>query len=66
MSEDIPIGLMVAEKIFGLILIIIGAIVTYHSMNPPAGDISNFAGIFVVIGVVIVAAGIFLVVVKTK
>jgi len=66
MSEDIPIGLMVAEKIFGLILIIIGAIVTYNSMNPPAGDISNFAGIFAVIGVVIVAAGIFLIIVKTK
>ena len=66
MSEDVPIGLMVAEKIFGLILIIIGAVVAYNSMNPPVGDISNFAGIFTVIGVVIAIAGIFLVIVKTE
>jgi len=53
MSENMPIGLAVAEKLFGLILIIIGAIVTYSSINPPAGDISHFSGIFVVTGVVI-------------
>ena len=66
MSEDVPIGLMVAEKIFGLILIIIGAVVAYNSTNITTGDVSNFAGIFTVIGVVILAAGIFLVVVKTE
>jgi hypothetical protein len=66
MSEDAPIGLAVAEKIFGLILIIIGAIVAYYSSNPPAGDISHFAGIFTVTGVVIVVVGIFLVIAKTE
>ena len=66
MSEDTPIGLAVAEKIFGLILIIIGAIVAYYSSNPPAGDISHFAGIFTATGLVIVAAGIFLVIAKTE
>ena len=66
MSEDTPIGLAVAEKIFGLILIIIGAIVAYYSMNPPAGDISHFSGIFTAAGLVIVAIGIFLLIVKTE
>lgn len=66
MSEDVPIGLAVAEKIFGLILIIIGAIVAYYSMNTPAGDISHFSGIFTAAGLVIVAIGIFLLIVKTE
>jgi len=66
MSEDVPIGLTVAEKIFGLIFIIIGAIVAFYSSNPPAGDISHFSGIFTATGLVIVAVGIFLVIAKTE
>jgi len=66
MSRDVPIGLAVVEKLVGLTLIIIGAIVAYFSMNPPAGDISQFSGIFVAIGLVIVAVGIFLVITKTE
>ena len=66
MSEDTPIGLAVAEKIFGLILIIIGAVVAYYSTNITTGDISHFSGIFTAIGVVIVAVGIFLVITKTE
>lgn len=66
MSEDVPIGLAVAEKLFGLILIIIGAIVAYYSINPPAGDISQFSGMFTAAGLVIAAVGIFLVIAKTE
>lgn len=66
MSEDVPIGLAVAEKIFGLILIIIGAIVAYYSINPLAGDISHFSVIFTAAGLVIVAIGIFLLIAKTE
>ena len=65
MSKDAPIGLAVAEKIFGLILIIIGAIVAFYSGNPPAGDAGHFTGIFTAAGLVIVAVGIFLVIAKT-
>jgi hypothetical protein len=64
MSADMPIGLTVVEKLFGLILIIIGAIVTYSSINPPAGDISHFTGIFILIGVVLAIIGIFLFIAK--
>ncbi|MBA7691702.1 hypothetical protein GH146_02180 [archaeon] len=66
MSADMPIGLTVAEKLFGLILIIIGAIVTSSSINPPAGDISHFSGIFVAVGVVIAVIGIFLFIAKAE
>ena len=61
-----PIGLTVVEKLFGVILIIVGAIVAYFSINPPAGDISHFAGIFTVAGVVIVIVGILLLLVKAE
>lgn len=66
MSTDIPIGLTVVEKIVGLILIIVGAIVTYLSINPPSGDISHFAGLFIVAGVLVVLIGIFLLVTKAE
>ncbi len=66
MSTDTPIGLTVVEKVFGLILIIVGAIVTYFSINPPVGDISHFAGIFAVAGVVVTVIGIFLLLTKAE
>ena len=66
MSADMPIGLTVVEKLFGLILIIVGAIVAYFSINPPAGDISQFAGIFTVAGVVIIIVGILLLLTKAE
>ncbi len=66
MSENLPMGLFVAEKLFGIILIIIGAIVANSSLNPPAGDISNFSGIFTLIGVIVLVLGIFLIVTKTE
>lgn len=64
MSEDVPIRITIAEKIIGLVLIIIGAIVISYSINPPAGDISHFSGVFVFIGSLLVIIGIFLIVIK--
>ena len=64
MSEDVPIRITIAEKIIGLVLIIIGAIVISYSLNPPPGDISHFSGIFVFIGALLVIIGIFLIVIK--
>jgi VIT1/CCC1 family predicted Fe2+/Mn2+ transporter len=66
MIEDAPIGLAVAEKLVGLILIIIGAVVAFYSMNPPAGDISQFSGMFTAVGLVLAAVGIFLVIAKAE
>ena len=66
MSATSPLGLFVVEKLFGLILIIIGAIVTDSSLNPPAGDISQFAGIFTFLGVAVLIVGIILIITKTE
>ena len=66
MTEDRPMILMIGEKLLGLIIVIIGAMVAFDSTNPPAGDISQFSGIFTLIGIVIVIAGAFLLIAKTK
>ena len=66
MTGDRPMVLTIIEKLLGLTLIIIGAIVTLDSTNPPTGDISQFPGIFTLIGIVILAAGIFLLITKIK
>jgi hypothetical protein len=61
-----PIGLTVVEKLFGLILAIVGAIIAYFSINPPAGDISHFAGIFTAVGVAIAVIGTFMLITKSE
>lgn len=66
MSEDVPIGLTITEKLVGLILIILGAISVYFFNNAPAGDISYFAGLFTTAGFVVIAAGLILLVAKTE
>lgn len=66
MSENLPMGLFVSEKIFGLILIIIGAIVANSSLNPPSGDISHFSGIFTFIGFIVLIVGVFLIITKAE
>ena len=66
MSVNLPIGLSVIERIVGIILIIIGAIVINSSLTPPTGDISHFANLFTLLGIVVVIVGIFLIVTKTE
>lgn len=66
MTTNTPIGITIIEKLLGLTLIIIGALVTLDSTNPPAGAVSQASGIFTVIGIVILIAGIFLLIAKTK
>jgi hypothetical protein len=64
MSKEIPMKLTITEKIIGLVLIIVGAIVISYSLNLPAGDIKVLSGIFIAIGFVIALAGILLLIVK--
>jgi len=66
MTEDRPMILMIIEKLLGLTLIIIGALVAIDSTNPPPGDIRQFSGIFTLVGIVILAAGVILLIAKTK
>ena len=67
MSEEKPIGLTVAEKFFGLLVLLIGAITVYVTYNnPPGGIIAPFSSIFIASGIVLIAIGIFLVLAKTE
>lgn len=67
MSEEKPIGLAVAEKFFGLLLVLIGVITVYVTYNNPPGDVvAAFSGIFIAGGLVLIAVGIFLVLAKTE
>ena len=66
MSTDAPIGYTVGEKIVGLVLLILGAFFANASLTPPAGDVSHFGTIFVILGIVVALAGIFLILPKRK
>ena len=66
MSEA-PIGLTVAEKFFGLLVILLGVIIANVTYNdPPGGEVSQFSSFFTIIGFVLIAIGVFLVLAKTE
>jgi hypothetical protein len=67
MSEEKPIGLTIAEKFFGLIVILIGALTVNFTYNdPPEGIAAPFSPIFIAAGFVLIAIGIFLMLAKTE
>ena len=69
MSEQAPIGLTVAEKFFGLLSIIVGALLVYFIYaDPPASgeQVANYSIVFIIAGLALVAFGIFLLVAKTE
>ncbi len=67
MSEEMPTGLLLVEKILGIVLIIIGALITYlTATSPPTGDAGIFSSIFIVIGIVILGIGILLLIAKNE
>ncbi len=72
MSEE-PTGLMIAEKFFGLIAILIGAITVYYTYASPPDPLPPgvppggwFSGIFIIAGFVLIAVGVFLMLAKTE
>ena len=66
-EEEKPMGLTIAEKFFGLLVILIGAITVYLTYtNPPGSIVAPFSGIFIAAGIALIAIGIFLVLAKTE
>jgi predicted phage tail protein len=68
-SKEAPIGLTIAEKFFGLLTIIIGAIIIYFTYtNPPSsgGQVAGYSFVFLIAGLALVAFGIFLLLAKTE
>ena len=66
MSEDTPLGLSLIMKVLGIILIIIGSIITIYSTGPLEGDVSYLSGLFTLGGLAIVAAGLLMLIAKNK
>ena len=67
MSEEKPIGLTIAEKFLGLLVILIGALTVNFTYNyPPEDIVTPFAGIFIAAGIALIAIGVFLILAKTE
>ncbi len=65
--SEVPIGLTIAEKFFGLLVILLGVTIAYVTYNdPPGGVVSPFSSFFTLIGFVLTAIGVFLVLAKAE
>lgn len=68
-GEEAPEGLVIAEKFFGILAIIVGVFTiyyTYVSIGEIAAEITSYPEIFMLIGFVIVAVGVLLVLAKPE
>lgn len=65
MSEEGGFGLTVAEKFFGLILIIIGALATYYTFTSTQA-LGAYTGFFGFLSIVLLAIGLILIIAKTE
>lgn len=64
-------GLIIAEKFFGLIAVIIGALTAYYTYisppeSPPAVPSSWLSSIFITAGFVLIGIGVFLMLAKVE
>jgi hypothetical protein len=64
-SEGGGFGLIVAEKFFGLILVIVGALFTYYTFTSTKA-LGDFASFFGFLSAIVLAIGILLVIVRTE
>jgi hypothetical protein len=58
-------GITLAEKFFGFIIIIIGAMATYYTFTSTSA-LGDFTGFFGVLSILLLAIGVFLVIAKTE
>jgi hypothetical protein len=65
MSEEGGFGLVVAEKFFGLILIVIGALSTYYTFTSTQA-LRDYTGFFGFLSIIILALGIILIIAKVE
>jgi len=65
MSEEGGFGITLAEKFFGLIIIIIGALATYYTFTSTSA-LGDFTGFFGFLSIFLLALGVFLIIAKTE
>jgi len=69
MSKQAPISLTLAEKLSGLVTIIVGALLVYFTYtSPPAsgGQVANYSFVFLISGLALIVFGIFLLLAKAE
>jgi len=64
-SEEGGFGLAMAEKFFGLILAIVGALATYYAFTS-IDVFGAYTGFFGFLGIILVAVGVFLIIAKIE
>ncbi len=62
-DEEGSFWINMAEKVFGVVLIIIGAVLLYFT-GTSIDPLGAYSGLFVFLGVAVLAAGFFLIIVK--
>ena len=65
MSQEGSFGITLAEKFFGLILIIVGAVTTYYTLTS-ISQLGAFAGFFGFQSIIPIVLGLFLMIAKTE
>ncbi|MGB9740589.1 MAG: hypothetical protein ACP5IM_02010 [Candidatus Bathyarchaeia archaeon] len=65
MSEEGGFGLTLAEKFFGLILLIVGVLASYYTFTSIA-DLGSYIWIFGFLSIFMLALGLFLIIAKTE
>jgi hypothetical membrane protein len=65
MSEETPIGLKIMEKLFGLILIIFGFMLSFYYYQTAGLNDPGFI-LFFVSGIVLIVIGVFMLWVKVE
>ncbi len=64
MSEEDTFWIRLGERFFGLLLIIIGAVLLYFTATSTA-ELAAFAAFFGFLSIIIIAVGVVLLIVKT-
>jgi hypothetical protein len=65
MSEEGGFGISWAQKIFGLIIAVVGAFATYCTVIS-ASVLSDYVGLFGFLSIFLLALGVFLIIAKTE
>jgi hypothetical protein len=64
-EEEGGFGIALAEKFFGLILLIIGALATYFTFTSSQA-LGAYTGFFGVLSIILLALGLFLIIAQTE
>ena len=65
MSREAPAGLAVLEKLFGLLIIIMGVIVFHYTRRTKGIEGGGF-GFFIFFGLMLIAVGVFMTLTKVR